>query len=95
MNRRGFLSGMGAIVGGLAIEQAIPLGRVWSFPTEIKTPYRSYVFGKDAIVNGTIAQYADWINFSDLYDPVIANVAKELAYREDARIKAYLSTTGG
>lgn len=36
MNRRGFLAGLGAIVGGVALEQAIPLGRVWSFPKQIK-----------------------------------------------------------
>lgn len=35
MNRRNFLSLFGAGVAGIAIEQAIPLGRVWSFPKEI------------------------------------------------------------
>src|SRR5260221_4777127 len=35
MNRRGFLSLFGLGVPGIALEQAIPLGRVWSFPTEI------------------------------------------------------------
>jgi hypothetical protein len=36
MNRRSFLQGIGAIIGGVAIDKAIPLGRVWSFPKEIK-----------------------------------------------------------
>lgn len=36
MNRRRFLGWMGAIVGGVALEQAIPFHRVWSFPKEIK-----------------------------------------------------------
>jgi len=35
MNRRGFLSLLGMGVAGIALEQAIPLGRVWSFPKEI------------------------------------------------------------
>jgi hypothetical protein len=35
MNRRNFLSLFSAGVAGLALEQAIPLGRVWSFPKEI------------------------------------------------------------
>lgn len=35
MNRRSFLSGLGALVGGLALEQAVPFGRVWSFPTDL------------------------------------------------------------
>lgn len=41
MNRRNFLSLLGLGVAGVALEQAIPLGRVWSFPKEIvvaKTP---------------------------------------------------------
>lgn len=38
MNRRGFLSALGALVGGLVIEQAIPLGRIWSFPSKIVIP---------------------------------------------------------
>jgi len=35
MNRRGFFKLFGLGVAGIALEQAIPLGRVWSFPTEI------------------------------------------------------------
>lgn len=35
MERRRFLQLLGWGVGGLALEQAIPLGRVWSFPKEI------------------------------------------------------------
>lgn len=35
MNRRGFFKALGAVVGGIAVEQAIPLGRVWSFPSKI------------------------------------------------------------
>ena len=35
MNRRGFLSLFGMGIAGIAIDQAIPLGRVWSFPKKI------------------------------------------------------------
>jgi hypothetical protein len=35
MDRRRFLSLFGVGVAGLALDQAIPLGRVWSFPKEI------------------------------------------------------------
>lgn len=35
MDRRGFLKLFGVGVAGLALEQAIPFGRVWSFPKEI------------------------------------------------------------
>ena len=38
MNRRSFLSLFGAGVAGIALEQAIPLGRVWSFPKQIVIP---------------------------------------------------------
>lgn len=36
MDRRGFLKLFGMGVGGVAIGQAIPFGRVWSFPKKIK-----------------------------------------------------------
>jgi hypothetical protein len=35
MNRRNFFSLLSAGVAGLALEQAIPFGRVWSFPKKI------------------------------------------------------------
>lgn len=35
MNRRGFLGLFGAAIGGIVLEQAIPLGRVWSFPSNV------------------------------------------------------------
>jgi hypothetical protein len=35
MDRRGFLSLIGLGVGGVVIDQAIPLGRMWSFPKNI------------------------------------------------------------
>jgi hypothetical protein len=36
MDRRQFLRGFGALIGGIALEQAIPFGRVWSFPSVIQ-----------------------------------------------------------
>jgi hypothetical protein len=38
MDRRGFLKWFSAGVAGIALEQAIPLGRVWSFPSKIVLP---------------------------------------------------------
>lgn len=38
MNRRGFLRSIGLGIGGIALEQAIPLGRVWSFPKKVVVP---------------------------------------------------------
>lgn len=55
MNRRSFLGGLAALVGGLAVEKAIPLGRVWSFPSKIVVP-----------VQCAIKQYADYVSLSDL-----------------------------
>lgn len=40
MDRRGFLRSIGLGIGGIALEQAIPLGRVWSFPKKIVVPVR-------------------------------------------------------
>lgn len=36
MDRRTFLKKLGLTVGGLALQEAIPFNRVWSFPKEIK-----------------------------------------------------------
>jgi hypothetical protein len=38
MDRRGFLKLFSAGVAGIALDQAIPLGRVWSFPKKIVLP---------------------------------------------------------
>lgn len=37
-SRRGFLQLFGLAIGGLALEQAIPFNRVWSFPSQIVVP---------------------------------------------------------
>lgn len=47
MNRRNFLAGISALVGGLAVNEAIPFGRVWSFPSKIVVPQTLY-FHPDA-----------------------------------------------
>lgn len=35
MDRRGFLKSLGMMIGGIALGEAIPLNRVWSFPKQI------------------------------------------------------------
>lgn len=35
MNRRELFKSLGLTLGGIALEQAIPLNRVWSFPSKI------------------------------------------------------------
>lgn len=36
ISRRGFISGFAAVVGGIAIDAAIPTGKIFSFPKVIK-----------------------------------------------------------
>jgi hypothetical protein len=38
VNRRNFLALFSAGIAGIALEQAIPLGRAWSFPSKIVIP---------------------------------------------------------
>lgn len=46
MNRRGFLSLFSAGVAGIALDQAIPFNRVWSFPSKIMVPeYEGFKVG--------------------------------------------------
>jgi hypothetical protein len=84
-SRRSFLRGLAGAVGGIAIEQAIPLaiplGRVWSFPKEI-----------------VAGQYADFVNFRDLQfelaiDPIIARLAAELNYRMALTVRSLVEVT--
>jgi len=35
VDRRAFLAGLGAMVGGVLIENALPVGRVYSFPSNL------------------------------------------------------------
>lgn len=44
MDRRGFLRLFGLGAAGVALEQAIPLGRVWSFPSKIVVPTSGNLF---------------------------------------------------
>lgn len=44
MDRRRFLSLLGLGAAGLALDQAIPLGRVWSFPSKIIAPTADQLF---------------------------------------------------
>jgi hypothetical protein len=47
MNRRSFLSLFGSGIAGIALEHAIPLGRVWSFPKEIVIPKSTFDFSEN------------------------------------------------
>lgn len=47
MNRRSFLGWLGAGVAGIALEKAIPFGRVWSFPKKIIVPNDGMLVGTD------------------------------------------------
>lgn len=38
MNRRGFLSLLGGVFAAGALNEVIPFGRVWSFPSKITVP---------------------------------------------------------
>lgn len=50
MNRRGFLQLLGMSVGGLALDQAIPFNRVWSFPSKIVVPKTAFDYSARLVV---------------------------------------------
>ncbi len=56
MNRRNFLSLFGLGVAGIAVEQAIPLGRVWSFPKTIVVPAGNVFLRTDWITSEALRQ---------------------------------------
>lgn len=41
MNRRNFLRALGMTIGGIAVEKAVPFGRLWSFPSRNVVPVPS------------------------------------------------------
>ncbi len=75
LNRRGFLGLLGGAGVGIALEQAIPFGRVWSFPTKIKPiAYDQVFYGRphlltvDWVTEETLRALTDQIRFSDRLD---------------------------
>ena len=62
MDRRGFLNLLGAGVAGIALDQAIPFNRAWSFPSKIVIPEKGILgrasgFEWDSEVNvGSLTQ---------------------------------------
>jgi hypothetical protein len=67
MNRRGFLGGMAALIGGLALEQAIPFGRVWLFPSEI-TVNRNVILTPDMITREVLRILHEKMRFMGTID---------------------------
>jgi hypothetical protein len=61
MDRRDFISLFGAGVAGIALEQAIPLGRVWSFPKEIVTAGHPIYNGFDLGLGEALTFRSYWI----------------------------------
>jgi hypothetical protein len=61
MDRRRFLGFLGAGVAGVALEQAIPFNRVWSFPKEI------------ALQNVVLAEPCT-VRFISAWDPTLRKV---------------------
>lgn len=70
MNRRNFLSLLSAGIAGIALEQAIPLGRVWSFPKEIVVPrFRALDIGDVVILSEFLMTgYFEPFIITDVYE---------------------------
>jgi hypothetical protein len=66
MNRRDFLSLFSTGVAGIALEQAIPLGRVWGFPKEIVIPDFLFV---DQITNESLRILKNNLRFANEFEP--------------------------
>jgi hypothetical protein len=73
MDRRLFLQILGIGVGGVALEQAIPFGRVWSFPKEIIV--REFIElppGSSARVIEMWDLFGCWVQRLDIIGPGLA-----------------------
>lgn len=99
MDRRGFLKALGGVIGGIAVAEAIPLGRVWSFPSEIKVA-RGFEITKDyysiewpvvtrewqfgTYVNDTLEKNGLGFNFYDLRAPLLKTWPASTPFRSAA-----------
>lgn len=86
MDRRGFLRFLGAGVAGIALEQAIPLGRVWSFPSWIWRP-RPRLYNTTWIDRETLRILENNLQFAEFvrdYDP---DFNRELRVGSTVRIR--------
>ena len=75
MNRRGFLGLLGAAIAGIAVDQAIPLGRVWSFPKEIAVPKFTVPAAGNQFLNveyitaEALERLRESLNVAEYFDP--------------------------
>jgi hypothetical protein len=83
MNRRGFLKALSATVGGVALAEAIPFNRVWSFPKKIvirdkpfweAMPIRMGVMKPDAFYGRGLANMAVIYYNKEAVDNLKANL---------------------
>lgn len=74
MNRRRFLLSIGTLIGGIAIEQAVPFGRVYSFPSIIKPLNCGFELDFcSADLNLSIDSFS-----TRILQPALATLAKEI-----------------
>lgn len=82
MNRRNFLSLFSAGVAGIALEQAIPLGRVWSFPKEIVVAKHPFDFSDEYDhAMGRWLTGDGFVIVDELADPHVAAAVVEMGRR--------------
>jgi hypothetical protein len=70
MDRRGFLKLLGGGVAGIAIAEAVPLGRVWSFPKVLKLIGIDLAAGEDvtavSLVRGNVFLTTEYVTMEYL-----------------------------
>jgi hypothetical protein len=89
MNRRSFFRFLGAGAATLALSEAIPFGRVWSFPSKIVVPQRSLVGSMLNIRIPMRFEIGDLISIGSSGPYVVTRVAES-----DNEIDLYCPTKG-
>ncbi|HEX3094608.1 MAG TPA: hypothetical protein VHW72_18365 [Candidatus Angelobacter sp.] len=88
MDRRNFLRGLGLVMGGIALDQAIPLGRVWSFPKEIKV--LNSVDDLNLTLHGVTLQRRPGFRFpTHLYDSAFSIIRTVDAHYADGELQKF------
>ena len=81
MNRRGFIKSLGFLVGGITLNEAIPFGRVWSFPSNIVPANHATLLTSEYLTQESLAILSERVRW------IKGIIIKDSPYEESRQIR--------